>query len=125
MDVLEQVVGMGGVRKDLRPRQVLSTDVLEWPEFKALAQRLGINLGMATTVLTIQLAGDRPVVIDHQYEACDALKLTVQPPMKQYNDKPSGGSVLRCPYHSKLSHNQCVLDAGHTAECVFEAKEPT
>jgi len=111
VDVLEQMKGMNGPRKNLRPRQVLSTDVYEWPEFKALAERLGINLGVSTTVLTIQLAGDRLVVVDHQYEASDTLKDTVQPPMKQYNDK-KWGQVLRCE-RCDLQGNQCTLDAGH------------
>lgn len=108
----------------LRPRQVLSTDVFEWPEFRALAGRLGINLEMTTSILTIQLAGDRPVAIVHEYEAGDTTRLTRQHPMKQYNDK-KGGQVLRCPYYDKeitspTYGKQCVNNAEHTDDCTFK-----
>lgn len=127
MSPLVQGAAAGSPRPSFRARQVLSTDVMEWPEFRALAERLGINLGMATTVLTIQLAGDHPVVIDHQYEASDTTKQTMQPPMRQFNDR-KGGLVLRCEYHS--CGRQCLKDAGHPGECAFEVdlpspKEPT
>lgn len=122
MNPLEPMLGTGDASR-LRPRRVLSTDVFEWPEFKALASRLGINLEMTTSVLTIQLAGDRPVAIVHEYEAGDTKKLTRQPSMKQYNDK-KGGQIMRCSFHSKEGA-QCVLDAGHLVDCQFKPQEPT
>ncbi len=47
-------------------------EVYRWPEFVALAKRLGIPLGLPTTSLTITLMVDQeaPVEVAHSYRAC-------------------------------------------------------
>ena len=49
-------------------------DVYRWPEFIALAERLGIDLGTPTTILTIRIPLDDPVGIIHEYLGLDITK---------------------------------------------------
>ncbi len=46
-------------------------DVFQWPEFKALAQRLGIPLDLKTTKLTLTLECEKVVTCEHTYQAVD------------------------------------------------------
>ena len=44
-----------------------SAEVLAWPEFKALCERLGVAHELPTTLLTIQLEMDEAVKIQQIY----------------------------------------------------------
>lgn len=47
-------------------------EVWHWPEFRAFATRLGIDLTRPTTALTIRLAIKKVVEIDHECHGVDA-----------------------------------------------------
>jgi hypothetical protein len=56
--------------RESRPCAVTCHDVFHWPEFIALAERLGIDLSKETVSLSIHLTRpDNPPVVEHVYNA--------------------------------------------------------
>ncbi len=62
-----------------RPCQPTSLDVYQWPEFRSLCGRLGIDLNKTTRSLLILVQGNDPVVVEHRYEADDTSWQTQAP----------------------------------------------
>ena len=50
---------------------VTGRDVYYWPEFKAFAERLGIEYELLTTNLTITIPCEGAVVVAHDYHGSD------------------------------------------------------
>lgn len=48
-------------------------DVYHWPEFKALAARLGIDCSLQTTCITITLPVGGMVKVVHEYNASEVV----------------------------------------------------
>lgn len=53
---------------------VLTRDVMRWPEFRALAERLGIPLDARTTRLVLRLVVGDVVEIEHEFHGVDESK---------------------------------------------------
>jgi hypothetical protein len=52
-------------------KMVTGFDVYHWPEFKAFAERLGIEYELLTTNVTITIPVEGVVVIAHDYHGRD------------------------------------------------------
>lgn len=59
---------MADKQDSTRQQPIISRDVVKWPEYLALAKRLGINDGAAVTRIVITLEGDKPVMVERRQQ---------------------------------------------------------
>lgn len=77
----EEAAGLPAAAADARPwqperqpqrRPPHGRDVYHWPEFRALAERLGLAWDLATHGVRITLSADETVLIEQSYRGGDA-----------------------------------------------------
>jgi hypothetical protein len=49
-----------------KQKPIISREVVHWPEYRALAKRLGIDDDAAVTRIVITLDGDKPVMVERR-----------------------------------------------------------
>lgn len=89
MNMAELLAGGEKGLQKMRPVQAESVDVFEWPEFRALADRLGIPLDKDNVWLRVTLQGREPVLVEQTFLANDAAGMPL-PPRPQQQSQPSG-----------------------------------
>ncbi len=112
---------------DKRPIQSRTKDanretgygVHRWPEFLAFAKRLGIDLELPTTVITIRIPHDEIVTIIHEYLADDIDQqdtVSTFETTNVHNEEFTTHQVsnMRCGFQDGVG--RCCLHEGHDGE---------